>query len=350
MSFSESDPAHPEEQLASSALNTTAGNLVLAFLRTCPGLKGGAQPFSEGNSLAELRTIIFESQGLSKLIATHLLLEQVEYFFRADEQWTKTNLLEPLREKNREATLLWRAVAQGTRRHSTLKAIGSEFVARPTDTALSANTRKSLAFSVVLDALWRLEQASEPAFSNEEISQMLRRVSDEVRAHCASGVRRFLVENGRTATEDGKQIADFTRRYELFSVAIEPFLKNTWPQEIVLTSKGVSDAFASIPAAVMPNFCSVLGVVERYIVPFDCWSLYDFGVDLKERTVDCVTLDAFDTHEKCECFLKLLHLGIGEKLESVVPYDLSLALEKIKQIDPSLAKSVYFRRLVTLAR
>ena len=76
----------------------------------------------------------------------------------------------------------------------------------------------------------------------------------------------------------------------------------------------------------------------------------DFGVDTRDVHQDLASLHAFITDDQCRSLLHLLSLGIGDRLESIVPYDLGLALAKIGDISPDLIKSPEFRRLSAVAR
>src|SRR5690606_9926852 len=146
------------------------------------------------------------------------------------------------------------------------------FADRATDRRLGRETRGSLLSSLVLESLHAYYEGRGPVIANAKVQQTLRAVDDEVRAITAQTVQRFLSWMGREATIQPRQSAD-----EVFRRAIAPFLENVWPQERSLATRGVSAAFADLPAAAGGAFSEAVSAIERFLVPFDCWSMSDFG-------------------------------------------------------------------------
>jgi len=100
-------------------------------------------------------------------------------------------------------------------------------------------------------------------------------VLDEVRAYAAGTARRFIegVSSGR---EGG---ATPPTREALFKGSAAPFLKQVWPQERSLNTPATSKAFAQLPAACGgEDFAAAVDAVERFLVPFECWSLIEYGL------------------------------------------------------------------------
>lgn len=139
---------------------------------------------------------------------------------------------------------------------------------------------------------------------------------------------------------------------DLFRTAAAPFLKHVWPQERSLATPGVSKAFADLPAASNGAFAEAVDVIERFLVPFDSWSMVDYGLygdegnDANKRR----KLEMIDDGAKAKAFLRLLDLTIGTTEGAVIPWDLTEALEQIRSNDPALAESPAFARLATAAR
>ena len=139
---------------------------------------------------------------------------------------------------------------------------------------------------------------------------------------------------------------------DLFRTAAAPFLKHVWPQERSLATPGVSKAFADLPAASNGAFAEAVDVIERFLVPFDSWSMVDYGLygdegnDADKRR----KLEMIDDGAKAKAFLRLLDLTIGTTEGAVIPWDLAEALEQIRSNDPALAESPAFARLATAAR
>jgi hypothetical protein len=73
---------------------------------------------------------------------------------------------------------------------------------------------------------------------------------------------------------------------------------------------------------------------------------YGFFGDVQDRP----KLSAVDSAEKARAFLRLLDLTIGAQEGSVIPYDLSLALDQIRQVALALEDAPAYRRLSAAAR
>ena len=179
--------------------------------------------------------------------------------------------------------------------------------------------------------------------ANAKVQQTLRTVDDEVRANAAQTVQRFLSWMAGDATVQPPQSAE-----EVFRAAVGPFLETVWPSERSLATRGVSAAFADLPAAAGRAFSEAVGAIERFLLPFDCWSMSDFGL---AGDIDGVRrLASIDTPEMAAAFLRLLDLSIGTAEGSVVPMDLAEALDQIRSAAANLAQDPAFRRLATVAR
>ena len=101
----------PEEgaDLEDLALNTCVGKLVGVFLTGCPDLSRGPRPFDCDGDLRRIRSELVKACGLSGLIAKHRTIWHLDYFLRADEEWTRNHLIGPLCGDDE------RAVASGVR-------------------------------------------------------------------------------------------------------------------------------------------------------------------------------------------------------------------------------------------
>jgi hypothetical protein len=135
---------------------------------------------------------------------------------------------------------------------------------------------------------------------------------------------------------------------ELFRQAAGPFLDRVWPQERSLATPGISRALADLPASCGEAFPEAVNAIERFLVPFDCWSMLDYG--LFGETDGRAKLTNINTSDKAEAFLRLLDRTIGTTETAVIPHDLSDALSQIRQAAPDLESTFPFRRLATAAR
>jgi len=324
-------------------LNTSAGRLVGVFLALCPDVRGGRNPFKKSDFLRVMRDSIIAADGKAGLIGRHRMIEALPYFLKADEEWSKHNLVAPLIADDAQSLALWRAIARRTQFTNVLKVIGHQFADRAADRRLGRETRSSLLSSLVLESLHAFREGRDPVIGNAKVQQTLRAVDDEVRANAAQTVQRFLSSMASNTKIQPRQSAD-----EIFHLAVAPFLKNIWPQEHSLSTRGVSAAFADLPVAAGEAFTEAVNAVEHFLVPFDCWSMYDFGLG---GDVDGVPrLASISTPEMAAALLRLLDLSIGTAEGSVVPMDLADALNQIRSVTGKLVQNPAFRRLETIAR
>jgi hypothetical protein len=331
------------EAMDLDSLNTPAGNLIDVFLEACPPLSDdNPHPFESSDSLRQMRDTVIAAPERSGLIAQHRLMAWVGYFLDADRPWAEQHLLTALYAETVEALALWRAIARRTR-FSELKIIGAAMSERTTDRRLDRETRQMLAFSLVLENLYAFKQRRAPAVTRPRMQQMIRALDDEVRAQAAEAVPRFVREVS-SIPGNQEQVTPET----LFRNAAAPFLQEVWPQERSLATPGVTRALVRLPAASRAAFADAVIVIERFLVPFDCWSMLDYG--LLGEGGDEATLSLIDNHERAEALLRLLDLTVGTSVGSVVPYDLPDALDQVRKVAPGLVESQTFRRLATAAR
>ena len=321
-------------------LNTPAGRLVGVFLTACPPLNGGIQPFTEGSAVRQMRDAIETCTGRSDLIARHRMIEAIDYFHRADEAWTQSHLIAPLQRTDAASLPLWRALARRTRFDN----IGEMMAERAVDFRLGRETRSSLVFSLVIETLHAFKDNRRPKVENSKILQMLRNLDDEVRSHAANAIQRF-VHDLSTRQKAKDKVLDPA---QLFRSAAAPFLQQVWPQERSLASPSVSSAFADLPVTSGEAFAEAVSVIERFLMPFDCWSRVNYGLYGEENGVKKIAF--IDTQPKAKAFLHLLDLTVGNSERSVVPNDLTVALDQIKSVDDSLVDLPAFRRLSVCAR
>jgi hypothetical protein len=332
------------EPLDLDTLNTPSGKLVGVFLDSCPSVTPGARPFDDNADLMGMRTAIMNAQGRTAVIARHRLIESLPYFLEADSEWAQANLVVPLMAESAEALPLWRAIARQTQFHKVLRIIGGQMAERAVRRELGRETRQSLVFSLVVECLWALHEQREPAVPFPRIQQMIRSLDDEVRAYAADAVHRFVASV--PASPQGK--AQSLTPEIIFRTAAAPLLARVWPQERSLTTPGVSRAFAHLPAATKGAFAEAVNAIDRFLVPFDCWSMLDYGLYGDEDGES--KLSGIDSEDKVTALLQLLDRTVGTSEAAVVPYDLSSALDQIQKISPRLVDSPVFRRLATAAR
>lgn len=338
-------PPGDREAKAIDTLNNPAGKLVGVFLAGCPDLSVSDHPFSNDNCIPRaMRDVIITATGRSELIARYRMIEALPYFLRADQAWTNEYLIAPLIADNSEAMTLWGAIARRTQFSEVLKSIGGPMAERAIDRRLSREIRRSFVFSLIIDCLYAYCEQRQPAVPHPRLQQMIRSLDDEVRAYGAEAVQRFVREVTISRVEGQSVLSP----EELFRSAAKPFLEGVWPQERSLSTPGVSRALAHLPAAARDLFVEAVETIERFLVPFRCWSISDYG--LYSKGEGRPKLSSIDNHAKAVALLQLLDLTIGKTEGSVVPRDLADALDQIRGVAPDLAENQVFRRLATLTR
>ena len=174
------------------------------------------------------------------------------------------------------------------------------------------------------------------------MTQMLRNLDDEVRAYAANTIQRFVNDVSAGKSEITPSAAALVR------TAAAPFLSQVWPQERSLATPGVSKALADLPATSGAAFAEAVGAIERFMVPFACWSMLDY--DLYGDEDGEKKLKQIDDLPKAEALLHLLHLTIGTSEGAVIPLELTDALDQIMVAGPQLSERPAYKRLATAAR
>lgn len=337
-----SSGAHEPEDL--DTLNTPAGKLVGVFLLACRTVQSGDQPFREGNSQRSMRNAIEAALGAAGSIVKCRLIEHMPYFLATDKPCTLKNLVWPLLADSFEARTLWRVVGRQQLSFDVIAVLGDAMADRAVDTRLDRDTRRSLVFGIVLDCLHAFKAVRDPAVPHIHIQQMVRKLDDEVRVDGAEAIQRFVRDVSALHEEQPAPPSP----EQLFESAAKPFLQQVWPQERSLATPGVSRALAELPAAACEAFAEAVTAVERFLVPFDCWSIINFGLYSEEGGMP--KLSSIDTPKKAKALLRLFDLTIGTAEGTVVPHDLADALDQIRTVAPKLGANQVFRRLATAAR
>jgi len=340
------------EQMNLDTLNTPAGKLVGVFLAACPSLQNGAQAFPADSMERQMRDTIVAADGHSGRIARHRMIEVLPYFLHANHAWANEHLIAPLLVDDGASLALWQAVSRRTHFTKVLEVIGAAMAERANDRRLDRETRRRLVFSLVIEALHAFREGRDPAVTYPRIQQMLRTLDDEVRASAANAIQQFVrelsVKAGTNEPEDGEEQEDSASAASIFRTAAVPFLRDVWPQERSLATPGVSGALADLPATAGEAFVEAVDAIARFLVPFECWSMLEYG--LYGDKGEAKRLAIINNEAKAQAFLKLLDLTIGTSEGAVIPYDLTDALDQIRAVAPGLANEPAFRRLATAAR
>lgn len=344
---------HDREPLDLDTLNTPAGKLVGVFLASCPPFKAGSEAFAVGSVERQMRDVVIAATGRSGLIAQHRMIEDLPYFLRATPSWTQEHLIAPLLNEDAASLALWRAIARRTHFTNVLKIIGGAMAERATNRSLGRETRRRLVFSIIIESLHAFREGRDPALPNSRTQQMLRTLDDEVRASAANAIEQFVRDLSQKIPEEGQPEGEKLERSAsaaaLFRSAAAPFLREVWPQERSLATPGVSGALADLPAASGDAFAEAVDTIARFLVPFECWSMLDYGLYGKHDGGKKLAL-VINDEPKAKALLRLLDLTVGTSEGAVIPHDLTDALDQIKEVAPALAETPAFRRLSTSAR
>ena len=334
----------PNQSLDFYGLNTSVGKLVDVFLAACPNLEKNPQPFDGPRDLGRIRSEVITASGYSGLIAKQLMIEPLEYFLRADQRWTEKHLIDPLRANDAKSIILWRCIGLRVRFTGVLRIIGNDMVDRTTARRLDRETRRSFAFSLVIESLHALRERRDSAVEQDRIRQMIRLLDDEVRTYCAETITDFVSDLSKASDQEPNPPSP----EHLFQAAVDPFLQQVWPQEHSLTSPGISGRLSRLPAIARGKFAEAVNTIERFLVPFDCWSMLEYGLYGDDDGTP--KLSMIDDKTKAEALLRLLGRTIRTAENAVIPYDLGDALEQVRKVSPNLARTPEYRRLETAAR
>lgn len=318
--------------------------MIGVFLAACPTVNPGDDPFSSGSPLCLMRSEIEAVLGISGSIVKYRLIEHLPYFLAADKTWALNHLIPPLLNDSDDARILWRAVARQRLSFEVLNVIGEAMASRANDPSLGRETRNSFVFRIVIDCLYAFKDQRPPALSHPQVQQMIRSLDDEVRAHAADAVTRFVSD----LSSPGEGKSPLGSPELLLRNSAAPFLQQVWPQERSLATPGVSKALADLPSASGEAFADAVDAIERFLVPFDSWSMIDYGLYGDDDGES--KLLAINDEAKAAAFLKLLDLTVGTAERAVVPFDLANALDRIRAVVPGLVEKQSYRRLATAAR
>ncbi len=327
-------------------LNKPEGRLIEVFLAACQFSINHKLRYLDQTHLLTVRDEIVKTSGKSRSIAIIRLTIGIDFFLKADPVWTKEHLILPLRGDSGETLALWQMIGRQLRSSRLLKFVGQEMINRTRDSRLDKQTRRNLAHNVISESLHAFLNDRSAAVDNNRVQQMIRNLDDETRVYCAIQVSRFLVNRSK----ENDQNPDLPRAVIVFQTAIVPFIKYIWPKEKSLATPGVSKGLANLPVYAQEAFAEAVEVIDHLLVPFDCRSLYVYGLRSTNDKDRFEFLRRIDDENKAKALLRLLDRTIGTAETSYYPYELGDALDQISSIAPSLNGSQEFKRLSTLAR
>ncbi len=328
-------------RVAQDSLSSPIGELAGAFLSACPNLSEVPNPFEDDDGLRAVRDLVAGTEGRAGLVARYRCVTELPFLMRADRAWAEAVLLARL-EAGPESDVLWHALAHSPHRRNVMARLGRLMAHRAAGDGLGQEVRRSLVDRVCIAIISDLWIGQADADLLPDAQQMLRSVPDELRAHAALAVERFV--DNLTQTRSGTPPACEA----IFDRAVEPFLRDVWPQERTAVTPAVAEAFASLPATSGRRFARAVAAVRRFLVPFEAWSIGHWGLlDDDHRSIrQGVIVGA----EEAKAALDLLDLTIGKGVEVRAPTGLDAALAHVASQNAPLARDPRFARLSTLAR
>jgi len=333
-----------EKRYDIDTLNNPTGKMVGVFLHLLPPRAEQPAPFAADDRLQRMRDMIVAAPAQSGLIGKYRFLQALWYFLSVDPGWAREHLVGAVKQAGPEAPILWRALSWRTQFESVVRELGAEMAHTAVDDRFDRETRKAMGFSLTAHMLNSFWDDKAPELQPSLVTQMLRACDDEVRAHCANALKTFVDQV--SARPEGETRLE--RAARIFRKAVSHVLTQVWPQERSLSTPGVARALADLPASTGEAFAEAVTAIERYMVPFDAWSMLEFGLYGSEDAEP--RLERIDDANKAEAFLQLLDLSVGRNEGAVVPHDLAAALRRIVEIAPELAGDQRHRRLATLSR
>ncbi len=329
--------ADVSQPLADRAYASPVGQLLFA-LSGWPTVRAGDQPLAAG-PWPQILSAIAEATGEARLDAQYFLTRDIGYFYLADPAWTRTNLIEPLKTatpSGEGALELWGAFgAGGLPGPEVLIELAEPLVAASISSELTAEVRGKLTQQVIFSVLFSAGDQQPSPISINLAQQVLRLGGDIVRREAIRAMYEFLKNDDDT---------EIGARFDL----VASVFRDIWPKELTLSSRQVSEGLAELPAAAGPYYAEAAELVLPYLTPFDCWSLFDYGVLDSDAVEDRFAL--IDDRTKASAFLSILDKTIGSEEGAIVPNGLEGALLHIAKVSPKLEKDVRFQRLMTLSR
>lgn len=259
--------------------------------------------------------------------ACHAICRIFSYFdwlFYTYKDWTKTNLIPILKMSGRSGESAWHGIAANN------TSLDDEAFVSVRDTFISIVSHKA-ALQLNEDAMRTLFQIlilraraapNNLAFINfNETRIILKSCSDQQRLAALDIVCQ------RTSVEE-------------WDLVVKPFLTHAWPRERKYISKQTANAMISFADKATTQFPDVVNAISPYLIPID----YLHGICFKYAKGEFSNSDFDHARLFPKETLKLLHLVVPNE-RHLAPYALSQTLDAIGEADPSLKRTVAWKRL-----
>jgi len=320
--------------LSNKAFGTPVGQMIWAMIGMCPRIRDGDIPMAGGLWPAIL-SAVEGADGEALVNARYVLIRDIGYFYVASPQWAMKNLVVPLISSSHLD--FWEAFSTGNLpQYDLMSQLAEPIIKATTLSELPGKVKADLAERVIWSTIFDRKGNTPPAVPLALVQQMLRMGGDAVR----SQVVRSLVELLNQDDDAFDQKARFDLAKSVF--------QDVWPKELTLSSRAVSEELAEFPAAAGEYYAEATVLVLPYLTPFDCWSLWDYGL-METNDVD-QKFKKIDTPDKAAALLSILDRTVGGEEGAIIPDGLQDALTHIASLSPKIEKDPRFHRLVTLNR
>lgn len=124
-------------------------------------------------------------------------------------------------------------------------------------------------------------------------------------------------------------------------------------QNLFFKSEEISSYYAKLPTYTHNRFSEMYNTVKRYIIPFECHSMYDFGFDLYDKEESKLSSDSLEkiihNPEDALSLLKLIEQSINFDADRRIrPHELGFVLLFIKDNFSTVSTSREYRQLTVL--
>lgn len=330
--------AEKKVPLRERSYSSAVGNLVSAFMHACPSFEKDTKPLAHSpwhDALAGIE----QTKGEAKLQAQYQLLSSFNYYWAADEAWSRVNLLEPLIHATGGSIELWHGFVHSRflPPKKVLEELGPHMIAAAAGNELLDEARGSLSQRVVFATIIDMRDGQKLTIPSHLTQQMLRIGGDPVRTRALDAMKNYL-------KDDEAEPKDARERFGL----VKRLFQEIWPKELTLSSPTLSDAFADFPAAAGENYAEAADLILPHLTPFQCWSLWDYGI--LDRSADERTITGVDSARDAGALLSILDKTVGAEDGAIIPNGLDKALKHIASKSPRLESDIRFQRLLTLSR
>jgi hypothetical protein len=307
------------------AINAPAGRLAEILLRKMP--EGGVEP---PNAMLARFDKLVDAQGRPGLLARVRLAADVPFLFARAPNWTKSKLLPYFEWSSPDAAHVWAA-----RKYSN--AIGSPelfgLIKKPfleLFGRVDVTTEDLDNFADWLAAILTVNQAEDAGYplTPTEARSALRR----------AGAKTLSSVGHRLATE--MESAKPEDKAEFWRTVVGPVFRAIWPLDVELQTSASTFKLVQILCATGEAFPEATDSILPFVRPDDPRSLttvYSIG-EASDSLYAAAPAKMLD----------LLAAVVGEPLSGSV-YGLAKALSRLRSIDPKLADTRKFQKLLTFA-